>query len=240
MNLLKESKAGARAEIAEHGDWLVGIPAIVAENADPEKQHRVKVIVPSIDEDMIYDEWARQMVFCLGKGFGSAFVPPKGSEVVLFGQLGQKHHLYYASIYNEEMLMPETLVDEQNVGFKTPGNMSLLVALLAKVTGQNIHEFAEQLFKMTGQNIESLAQQLNKITGQNVEITAQQLAKMLGGSATVEASGTALLKGGQVNIQGATISISNGNISITGGAVSINGSSVTIRGRSVSPVGPPI
>ena len=54
---------------------MMGVTAIVAENQDPELQHRVKVVIPSIDEDMVFDEWARQMVFCLGNGFGTAFIP---------------------------------------------------------------------------------------------------------------------------------------------------------------------
>jgi hypothetical protein len=231
----------AQNAVNEDGRWLMGVSAIVADNRDPEKQHRVRVIIPSIDEDQVFDEWARQMVFCLGDGFGSAFIPPKGSEVVLFGQLGQKFNLFYASLYNEEMLMPEGYPDEMTVGVHAPGNLKFIAEELAKVQAKNIELIAAQVAKILAANIEATAEQKVTINGQNIEAVAQALAKLKGGSATVEATGTTLLKGNQTNVQGATISINgSGSISIQGGSVAINGSNVTIRGRTVNPSGPPI
>jgi len=218
-NIYDEMTKQAQQAFSDEGNWLVGVTGIVADNADPDKQHRVKVVIPTIDEDVVYDEWARQMIFCLGNGYGSAFVPPKGSEVVLFGQLGQKFNLFYASLYNEEMLMPAGLEDENNVGIKVPGNLSFLAVLLAKIEAQNIHLIASQLAKMTGENTEVIAQQLSKTTGQSVDSIA---------------SGTNRLIGQTVQING------DGSITITGGNVSINGSNVTIRGRQVLASGPPI
>ena len=242
MKLYEEQNRAAKNAISEDGTWLMGVPAIVADNRDPERQHRVKVIIPSIDEDMYFDEWARQLVFCLGNGFGSAFIPPRGSEVVLFGQLGQKYNLFYASLYNEEMLVPEGYNDEMTVGVHAPGNLIFIAELLAKIQAQNFDAIIAQTARILAENIESNARALNKMLGQNVEITAQQLAKMKGNNATVEATGTALLKGGTVNVNGTTISVnSNGSISIRGGgSVSISGASVTIEGRPVRKVGPAI
>lgn len=226
MSLYGETNKSAKNAIAEDGNWLMGVPAIVADNQDEERQHRVRVIIPSIDADMIYDEWVRQFVFCLGNGFGSAFIPPKGSEVVLFGQLGGKFNLFYASLYNEEMSVPEGFNDELTVGVHAPGNLTFI---------------AEELAKIQAKNIEAIAAQVAKILAQNIEITAQQSAAMKGNSATVEAAGTALLKGNQVNVNGSTITVNgNGSISISGGSISISGSSVTIEGRLVKKTGPPI
>lgn len=129
----ESNKAGKNA-VAEDGRWLIGESAIVADNDDPERQHRVRVVIPSIDENMIYDYWARQLVFCLGDGFGSAFIPPKGSEVVLFGQLGQKYNLFYASVYNEEMTMPEDF-DDKKVGIKAPDDLKLIAGQSLKIEG---------------------------------------------------------------------------------------------------------
>lgn len=209
-NLYLASKQSAQSAIADDGRWLTGVSGIVAENNDPEKQHRVKVIIPSIDEDLIYDEWARQLVFCLGNGYGSAFIPPKGSEVVLFGTLGQKFNLFYASVYNEEMLMPEGYPDEMTVGVSAPGNLHFI------------------------------ARQVAKILAQNIEINAQQLTKVSGNNVQVQASAESLLKGDSVKIEGSTISISQGNISIQGGNVTIAGDSVKIHGRTVNKTGPAI
>ncbi len=209
MKLYKETNKSAKNAIDETGNWLMGVPGIVADNQDPENQHRVRVIIPSIDEDMIFDEWARQMVFCLGNGYGSAFIPPKNSEVVLFGQLGQKFNLFYASLYNEEMLMPSGYKNELTVGIHAPGNLIFI---------------AEQVAKIQANNIELIAAQVAKMLANNVEITAQSAA---------------LLKGSQVNVQGnitmsnGNIKITGGNVEIKGSSVKIEGRTVRKSGPPI-------
>lgn len=190
----------------------MGESAIVADNQDPENQHRVRLVIPSIDEDMIYDQWARALVFCLGDGYGSAFVPPQGAEVAVFGQLGQKYNLFYAPIYNEEMRMPSGFADEKNVGVKAPENLTLV------------------------------AEKVAKILAENFEATAAQSAKLKGNTTTVEGTSSALLKGVQLNVNGTTISIhADGAISINGATVAISSTgTVTIEGRVVNKIGPPI
>jgi phage gp45-like len=210
--LYRSTRDSADDSVAADGRWLSGVPAIVAENRDPERQHRVKVILPYVDEDIVYDEWARHLVCAvLGDGFGSAFVPPNGTEVIVFGQLGQKYNLFYLPVYNEEMRVPEGFDDKMTVGFNVPGNFKIISAMLARIAAQNIEIEAAQKAKMTGQNI---------------EITAAQLAKI--GGVTVQLDGTTITING------------SGQISIHGGAVAITGDSVTIHGRTVNKVGPAI
>ena len=221
----KEIVKGAKNTIAENGGWMMGVPAIVADNADPENQHRVRVVIPTIDEDLIFDEWARQMVFCLVDGYGSAFIPPKGSEVVLFGQLGQKYILLYALLYNEEMSVPEGFNDEMTVGVHAPGNLHLIAEELVKIQAQNFDAIIEQTAKILAQNIESNASQLNKIIGNQIRLEGSQVRA----------------EGNQIQLQGTTITINgNGSISIQGGNVQIGGTSVRIHNRIVNPAGPPI
>lgn len=209
--LYREAHQAGQNAIAENGVWLIGVPAIVADIRDPERQHRVRVIIPSIDEDLIFDEWARQMVFCLGNGFGSAFIPPIGSEVVLFGQLGQKFHLFYASLYNEEMVVPEGFDNEMTVGIRAPGNLTFI------------------------------AEQVAKILAQNIEINATQLAKFLGNDVTVQAQQKNSIVGNSIQIEGSTVKINgDGSISIQGGNITITGDSVKIHGRTVNKTGPAI
>lgn len=217
-------KIGSDA-VTENGDWLVGVPAIVADNDDPERQHRVRVIIPSIDEDLIFDEWARQYVFCLGDGYGSAFIPPKGSEVVLFGQLGQKFNLFYASLYNEEMRVPDGFDDEKTVGIKAPENLTFFAEDLAKIQAKFFDAIIAQTAKILAQNIESNASAVNKILGNQVRIEGSQIRA----------------EGNQIQLQGATVTINaNGSITIQGNSVQISGSSVKIHNRIVNQVGPPI
>lgn len=204
------NQAGANA-IAEDGRWLMGVPAIVADNQDPEQQHRVRVVIPSIDEDLIFDEWARQMVFCLGNGYGSAFIPPQGSEVVLFGQLGQKFNLFYASLYNEDFLMPENFSDEMTVGIHAPGNLKFIAEQTANIIAHDYEEIIGQSAQLSAMNIESNAADSNKITGNSIQL------------------------------EGATVTINgDGSIDINGGNVTIDGDSVKIHGRTVLQTGPPI
>lgn len=188
--------------IAAEGTWLTGVPAIVADNNDPDRQHRVRVIIPSIDENEIFDEWARQMVFCMGKGFGSAFIPPKGSEVVLFGQLGQKFNLFYASLYNEEMTLPGEF-NSTTAGVHVPGNLKLI---------------AEQLAQLKGTNLEAIAGQLAKIIGAEVEVTADGKVKVAG--STIEFNGDSIkIQGGSVQITGSSIKLHGRTVNQAGPSI---------------------
>ena len=126
--LLQQTQRAAHKDI---DDRLICVEAIVAENEDPEHQHRVKVIIPIMDEHQMRDEWVRPMVpYVGGVGFGSFFVPARGSEVVLFGRLGQKHNLFYLSVYNEDYPVPTDFQQqhpETVAGFRIPGDFKLIV-----------------------------------------------------------------------------------------------------------------
>lgn len=129
MKLFNEIRREAKSTVESEGAWLIGETGIVAENEDPERQHRVKVLIPAIDENLVFDDWVRQMVFCMGNGYGSVFIPPIGSEVVLFGQLGQKFNLFYAGVYNEEMQIAEDFEDSTVSGMRVPGDFKIIADL---------------------------------------------------------------------------------------------------------------
>lgn len=245
MNLSREMKAQRKATQQTAPAWLMGVPALVADNEDPDRQHRIKVTIPSIDPDIVYDEWARQMVLsCLGDGFGAAWVPPKGSEVVLFGQLGEKHHLFYASLYNEEMRVPEGYPDERSVGAKVPENLRFRAEELGRFDAKNVEINADELCRTTAQNAEEIIEQLHKTTAQTIETAATGQNKMTGNTALVEAVGEAKFKGGTVVIQsdGSIQITANGNVSIStsGNMAATAGGNMTLQGRTVAKVGPTI
>jgi hypothetical protein len=50
-------------------ELIIGLEAIVAVNNDPEFQHRIKVVIPVLDEDLIYDNWVKRLV-CFSGGAG--------------------------------------------------------------------------------------------------------------------------------------------------------------------------
>jgi hypothetical protein len=113
----------------DRDDWVVGVEAIVADNDDPENQHRVKVVIPSIDENLIFDKWARQLMCYVGPpGYGGFFVPDIGAEVILFGRLASKYHLLYAPVYNEDYPVPADFdgATTTAVGFRAPADMKFI------------------------------------------------------------------------------------------------------------------
>lgn len=193
--IYQEANKAGKDAVAEDGRWLVGVPAIVAKNNDPEQQHRVKVIIPSIDENMIYDEWVRPSAFCLGNGFGSVFIPPIGSEVWLIGELGQKYSLFFVSTFNEEMLIPSEL-SETSAGIHAPNNLIFI---------------ADQLSKMKGEIVKIEAMQLAKIESNQIEID--------GGEVTIDSDGKITIKGGNIAITGDSITLHNRVVNKTGGSI---------------------
>ncbi len=212
QSLYKEARISGTDAVAGEGRWMIGVNGIVAENQDPEKQHRVKLIIPSIDENLIFDEWARSFAFCLGNGYGTALIPPKGAEVILFGQLGQKFNLFYVPVYNEEMLTPDGFENEMSVGVSAPGDLKFLAELLARIHASNV---------------ELLAEQVAKITATSVEID---------GSDSVE------IGSGKLNVNGTQISVqSDGTIDISGGNINVNASgTLKLQNRTVNKGGPSI
>lgn len=152
LKLYKAVNKSTNKTIDENGKWMMGVAAIVADNKDPENQHRVRVIIPSVDEDLIFDEWIRQIAFCLGDGFGSVFIPPLGSEVVLFGELGQKYNLYYASVYNEEMMISSQL-GKDTAGIHAPEDLKLIAEKVAEIIGKDAILKAEQKAEIKGNQV---------------------------------------------------------------------------------------
>ena len=225
----KATSKTAQREAKGTMPWLICESAIVAENVDPDNLGRIKVIIPSIDEDNMFDDWVVPAAsHCLGDGFGMLMLPAKGQEVLITGQLGQKFNLvYHAAVYNEEMKAPAEL-NVDTPGVKVPKNFFVLVAQLMKIEAQNLRFIAEQLAKIEAANIQSVASAENKMTGQTV--------KLEGGTVTINSDGSITINGASVSIQ------ASGNVSITpsGNCSVFPMGSLTLNGRTVNKVGPPI
>ncbi len=114
-------------------DWMVGVEGIVAVNEDPEGQHRIKVVIPLIDENVVYDEWVVALVPWVGPdGYGPVHTPEIGSEVVMFGRLGERHELFYVSRFNEDFKTPTEFADGSR-GLKCDLPYRLLCDLLIQI-----------------------------------------------------------------------------------------------------------
>ena len=119
-----------RAASDDVDDRLIAVEAIVETTEDPEHMGRIKVVIPMMDENRVRDEWVRPMVpYVGGPGYGSFFVPRKGSEVLLFGRMGQKHTLFYTCVYNEDHPVPTDFQEqhpETVAGFRVPLDFKLI------------------------------------------------------------------------------------------------------------------
>ena len=147
--LFKKAVIGKRETIETEERWFSAVPGIVADNEDPERQHRIRVIIPSIDESLIFDEWVRPLAFCMGNGYGAVFIPPLDTEVVLFGTFGEKYNLFYVPTYSEEMIIPPDFEDETVSGFRVPGDFKQIVELDMQLRAGRIDIEADEIIKIT-------------------------------------------------------------------------------------------
>jgi hypothetical protein len=133
---------------------LEGLEATVAINEDPEFQHRIKVIIPALDEHLVYDKWVRSLaVFVMGPGYGSFFVPPLKSEVILFSRLGSKHNLFYVPVYNEDFIVSPDFRNPAVAGIRAPGDLRFICDGDMQIHAGGLHMHAE----LGAINITSLA-----------------------------------------------------------------------------------
>ncbi|MET0623103.1 MAG: phage baseplate assembly protein V [Pyrinomonadaceae bacterium] len=147
---------------------MVAVEGIVAEVSDPEGMHRIRVVIPSMDESIVHDEWVCALVPWVGSaGFGPVNLPEVGSEVLLFGRLGQKHSLFYLCRFNEDFIVPGEFIGDEARGLKTDGRYKLLAELLLEVISQT------QVLVKGGSLAEVDAPNVKLKAGGNVAVHAQ-------------------------------------------------------------------
>jgi hypothetical protein len=135
-----EMMRGVEKGVETDGAWLICESAIVADVEDPDRQHRIKVILTAIDPDNMFDDWVRPASqVCLGNGYGAVFLPQKGQEVFVTGVLGQKYNLvYHGPVYNESMKIPADFEDSTVSGFRVPGDFKIIAELDAQIRAGRI------------------------------------------------------------------------------------------------------
>ncbi len=104
-----------------------GVEGIVVDNRDPENRHRIKVLIPSIDEHQPWPKWVRRIGGAVGApGYGDFHIPEIGTEVFLMSRLGQGHNWYYASVFNERHVVPPEFDSPAKWGIRAPGDYSII------------------------------------------------------------------------------------------------------------------
>lgn len=146
--------------------WMIAVEAIVAENVDPEHQDRIKVIIPSVDQDRVYDKWVRPMVrFASPEGYADSHRPKIGAEVLLFGREGEKHNVYYVAVTNEIYLVPEELRGPGVRGLKQDFDYRL-------IADGDILISAGQELRLKGETVVIEAEGVVTINAERVDIVA--------------------------------------------------------------------
>ncbi len=127
------TRAGRAAAAAARDNWMIAAEATVTDNVDPAGLHAVKVRLDVIEESGTPDQWATALVPWVGAaGYGPSQAPEVGSEVLLFGRLGERHTLFYLSRFNEDFQTPAEFADGSR-GFKNDRVTRLLGDLLVQV-----------------------------------------------------------------------------------------------------------
>lgn len=163
----KRLLAGRGGQTDSRGMLMVGVEGIVVSTDDPERMHRVKVLIPSIDENLTHDEWVTALVPWVGAaGYGPVHPPEVGSEVVLFGRLGQTHGLFYLSRFNEDFPSPAEFAGGAR-GCKCDTVYRLLCDLLIEVRSQT------EVLVAAGQQVNADAPDVRLRAGGAVGVHAQ-------------------------------------------------------------------
>jgi hypothetical protein len=96
----------------------------------------IKALIPSIDPNRVHDQWITQMVPWVGQpGYGPAFAPAVGSEVLITGRYGGTYTLYYLGRYNTRNTMPQEFSDGSR-GCKCDTILRLLCDVLMEIKSQ--------------------------------------------------------------------------------------------------------
>lgn len=96
----------------------------------------VKAVIPSIDPNRVHDTWIHQAVPWVGPaGYGPAFAPAVGTEVLITGRFGQSFSLFYLSVFNERHTVPGEFADGSR-GLKSDTPLRLLCDQLIEIVGQ--------------------------------------------------------------------------------------------------------
>jgi hypothetical protein len=140
----------------------------------------VKAIIPSIDPDRVHDRWIHQAVPWVGSpGYGPAFAPAVGSEVLITGRFGQSYSLLYLCAYNTQSTVPGEFADGSR-GLKTDTPLRLLAEQLIEIVGQQaVRIEAAEAADVKGQSVRLFAggAEMFRVEGSNAGFRGAAIAR---------------------------------------------------------------
>jgi hypothetical protein len=140
----------------------------------------------------VHDEWVPVLTpFAGPDGYGAAFMPALGSEVVLFSEGNEGLSLFCLPRFNEDYKPPEEAADGSRV-IKSDTPLRLLCDVLLQIIG--------------GQDVLLQAGQQTDVKGQVVKVTAEDQAEVKGQSVSLNTGGEMFrAEGNNLGFRGAAI-----------------------------------
>jgi hypothetical protein len=140
----------------------------------------VKALIPAIDPARVHDAWITQMQAWVGApGYGPAFAPAVGTEVIITGRFGGTFTLFYTSRYNTRHTLPDEFADGSR-GLKTETPLRLLAEQLIQIVGQQaVLLQAEQQADVKGQAVRLYAggSEMFRVEGGNAGFRGAAIAR---------------------------------------------------------------
>lgn len=204
MNLYR--MLAERPEAIRPGRTVGVVPAVVTNNDDPDKQGRVKVKFPWLN-DQEESDWAWVVASFAGKKRGVFFLPEVGDEVLMAFEYGEYTRAYVLGSVWSGVDTPPT-DDGDGRDRRVFRSRSGHIVRIDDTSGSEKIEILDK----TGKNTVTVDSSANTITIASdkdivlkapqgtVKIDAQKFELKASGEAKLEASGTMTVKGATVNI----------------------------------------
>ncbi len=120
------------ARIIKYGLEHIGLyygtyRAIVADNNDPLKLNRLRLIIPILNNDVPDDDWAWPVGYYSGKDYGIQAQPKKGDHVYVTFQNGNPDYPQWRHGWYSENEKPKEFDNLNNYGFKSPRGTKVII-----------------------------------------------------------------------------------------------------------------
>jgi len=191
---------------------------IVEDNEDPDKEGRVKIRIPWLDDATITD-WCRVMQPYVGPNYGSVWIPEKKSEVVVALWHGDMNEfVVLGGVYNGKDKPPvhKKKTDQDVKMLRTKAGHEIRFDDSAKTMGIQIMTLGGHTVFLDDQN--------EKITvstplGQELVLDDKgkkiELSTISGvGKITIDSQGTITVQGKDIAIKAPKISLSGGKVNL--------------------------
>lgn len=169
----------AIAEEPEDADGPFVCEFGIVHEVDP-RTLAIKALIPAIDPRRYHDAWIQQMTPWVGApGYGPAFAPAVGSEVIITGRFGETYTLFYTSRYNTRNTVPDEFADGSR-GLKTDTPLRLLAEQLIQIVGQQaVRIEAAEAADVKGQSVRLFAggEEMFRVEGSNAGFRGAAIAR---------------------------------------------------------------